>query len=150
LQESAVILSFQDILGMFYDDALPGLIDELDKTFQMENTSPPTTIKAPLYIYQTDHDRLSNIDQVDALVQGYCDRGIAVHYERANSPKLSHLNYGLIGIPNALLWMQDRLDGKRASGCVSHVDTTTDLDPTLLALFPRNISEALIWYVNLV
>ncbi|KAL7891983.1 secretory lipase domain-containing protein [Trichoderma sp. SZMC 28014] len=149
LQESSSILSYQDIMGMFNEDALPGVIDELDKTFQIENTSPPTTIKAPLYIYQSEHDHLSNISQIDALVQGYCEQGTAVHYERANSPNLNHVSYGLVAIPEALLWMQDRLDGKDMSGsCEHHVDTSSKLDPALVALFPKTIGDVLVWYVN--
>lgn len=149
LQQSSQILSFQDILGMFYDYSLPGLIKELDATFQFENTRPSTAIKAPLYIYQSVHDHLSDISKIDALVQGYCEQGTAVHYERANSPNLNHVSYGLIAIPNALLWMQDRLDGKPVSeGCVNHADTNSTLDPALAAMFPKNISDALVWYVN--
>ncbi|KAL7924567.1 secretory lipase domain-containing protein [Trichoderma austrokoningii] len=149
LQESSTILSFQDILGMFYDYALPGLAKELDATFQFENGRPSTTIKAPLYIYQTVHDNLADISKIDALVQGYCQQGIAVHYERANSPNLNHVSYGLVAIPNALLWMQDRLDGKPVSGgCVNHVDTTSRLGPALIAMFPKNIGDALAGYVN--
>lgn len=149
LQESTLILSFQDILGMFYEDSLPGLMDELDKTFQIENTRPPTTIKTPLYIYQSVHDHLSDVDKIDAQVQGYCEQGTAVHYERAISPNLDHVTYGLVAIPDALLWMQDRLNGEKMSeGCVNHVDTTSTLDPALVALFPKNISDVLVGYVD--
>lgn len=150
LQESSLILSYQDIMGMFYDDALPGVIDEVDKTFQIEITRPPTTVKAPLYIYQSEHDHLSNIDKIDSLVQSYCAQGTPVHYERANSPNLNHVTYGLIAIPDALLWMQDRLDGKQMpESCVYHTDTNSKLDPALVALFPKNIGDVLVWYVNL-
>lgn len=149
LQESSTILSFQDILGMFDDDSLPGLMKELDAIFQIENGRPPTTIKAPLYIYQSVHDHLSDVDKIDALVRDYCEQGTTVHYERANSPKLNHVTYGLIAIPNALLWMQDRFDGEKVSeGCVNHIDTTANLDPMLVALFPKNISNVLASYVN--
>ncbi|KAK1241098.1 hypothetical protein MKX08_001072 [Trichoderma sp. CBMAI-0020] len=149
LQQSALFLSFQDILGMFYNDSLPGLMDELDMTFQIENTLPPTTMKAPLYIYQSVHDHLSDINKIDALVQSYCEQGTRVHYERAVSPNLDHVKYGLVAIPDALLWMEDRLDGKGLSkSCVEHTDTTSKLDPALVALFPKYIGDMLVRYVN--
>ncbi|KAM0512468.1 hypothetical protein ACHAPE_008791 [Trichoderma viride] len=149
LQESSSVLSSQDILGMFDTDSLPGLTEELDKTFQIENTRPPTTIKASLYIYQSVNDHLSDVDKIDALVRDYCEQGTAVHYERANSPNLNHVSYGLVAIPNALSWMQDRLDGEKVSeGCEWHIDTTSQLDPSLVALFPKNISDILSLYVN--
>lgn len=149
LQESSLILSYQDILGMFGTDSLPGLIEDVDRVFQTENTHPPTTMKAPLYIYQSVNDHLSDVNKIDALVRGYCEQGTAVHYERANSPNLNHVTYGLVAIPNALLWMEDRLDGKKVTeDCVWHTDTTSKLDPSLVALFPKNISDVLISYVN--
>ncbi|KAL6903972.1 secretory lipase domain-containing protein [Trichoderma evansii] len=149
LQASSLFLSFQDILGMFYEDSLPGLMKELEETFQKENTPPKTTIKAPLYIYQAVHDHLSDVNKIDALVRDYCEHDTTVHYERADSPSLNHVKYGLIAIPNALLWMQDRLDGKPVSGgCVNHTDTTAKLDPSLLNLFPKNISDALTGFTD--
>ncbi|EHK50247.1 uncharacterized protein TrAtP1_007314 [Trichoderma atroviride] len=149
LQQSTLILTSQDILGMFYETLLPGVIKELDMVFQIENTHPPTTTKAPLYIYQSVRDHLSSIDKIDELVRGYCEQGAVVHYERAGSPKLSHVSYALIGIPNVLLWMQDRLDGKRvAEGCVTRADMTATLDPTLAAIFPQHIRDVLAWYLS--
>lgn len=149
LQEATVILSFQDILGMFYNTSLPGLINELESTFQAENMHPPTAIQAPLYIYQSVNDHLSDVSKIDAMVRDYCEHGTKVHYERATSPKLDHVNYGLIAIPEALSWMQGRLDGKQVSeGCVTHTDTTDSLDPTLLSLFPKYISAGLSGIAN--
>lgn len=149
LQESSLLLGFQDISGMFFDDSLPGLMKELDSTFQEENMRPLATIKAPLYIYQSVNDHLSDVNKIDALVRDHCDHGTVVHYERANSPNLNHVKYGLIAIPDALLWMQDRLDGKKVSGgCVNHTDTSEKLDPALVALFPKNISDALTGFIG--
>lgn len=149
LQASTLLLSFQNISGMFFEDALPKLKVTLDETFAEENTLPKTPIKAPLYIYQAVHDHLSDVNKIDALVRDYCGHGTAVHYERADSPSLNHVKYGLLAIPDALLWMQDRLDGKPVSGgCVNHTDTTAKLDQSLLALFPKNISDALTGFTN--
>ncbi|KAM0253621.1 hypothetical protein ACHAQJ_007196 [Trichoderma viride] len=149
LQESTIILANQDILGMFNNESIPGLVAALVKTFNEETEHPPTTIQSPLYIYQSVIDHLSDIGNIDALVGDYCKQGVPVHYERANSTNLSHVKYGIIAIYKALSWMQDRLDGAKVyEGCVNHTDTSSMLDPTIAGLFPKNISDSLIGMIN--
>ncbi|KAL6811547.1 secretory lipase domain-containing protein [Trichoderma sp. SZMC 28015] len=144
LQASSLMFSYQDILGMFRNESIPGLTVELIKAWNEESQNEASKIKAPLYVYQSVVDHLSSIQGIDALVRDYCNQGFSVHYERANSPNLSHVKYGILGVPGAVSWLQDRLDGKEASrGCFYHTDTTSALDPDMAALYPRNISDAL-------
>ncbi|KAH6608361.1 secretory lipase family [Trichoderma cornu-damae] len=145
LQPSAVVLANQDILAMFKDESIPQLTAELVKAFHKENDMPPTAIKAPLYVYQSVIDHISDVQKIDVMVRDYCEQGVSVHYERANSTNLSHVKYGIIGAPKAISWIQDRLDGKEAPrGCVNLTDTTSTLDPNFASLFPKNISDAVI------
>ncbi|TFB00324.1 Lipase A [Trichoderma ghanense] len=149
LQAITVLFFHQDVLGMFRNDSIPGLKKELVRAWKKENDFPLSKVKAPLYIYQSAVDHLSDINRIDAEVRDYCDEGVSVHYERANSTNLSHVKYGIVGVYKAISWMQDRLDGKEASrGCVTHTDTTSTLDPNLAALFPKNISDALYAMIN--
>ncbi|KAL6694158.1 secretory lipase domain-containing protein [Trichoderma pleuroticola] len=149
LQASSVMFYYQDVLGMFHNESIPGLKAELEKAWDKETQHKAARIKAPLYVYQSVVDHLSSIEAIDALVHGYCDRGFNVHYERANSPNLGHVKYGLVGVSGAVSWLQDRLDGKAAGvGCSNHTDTTSTLDPDIAALYPRNISDALYAIVN--
>ncbi|KAL7956224.1 secretory lipase domain-containing protein [Trichoderma compactum] len=149
LQASTIMFSYQDVLGMFHNDSIPGLMEKLDKAWDEETQHEATKIKASLYVYQSVIDHLSSIRVIDALVQNYCDQGFNVHYERANSPNLGHVQYGILGVSGAVSWLQDRLDGKDAClGCLNHTDTTSTLDPDFAALYPRNISDALYGIVN--
>lgn len=149
LQESTVLFSYQDVLGMFHNESIPGLTAELTKAWNDETEPRASKIKAPLYVYQSVIDHLSPIEGIDALVRDYCAQGFNVHYERANSPNLSHVKYGILGVPGAISWLQDRLDGKKASrGCLHHTDTTSTLDPSMVALYPMNISAALYGVVS--
>ncbi|UKZ54230.1 hypothetical protein TrVGV298_008037 [Trichoderma virens] len=149
LQASTSVFSNQDILAMFHDDSIPRLTTELNKAWNEETDDDDSKIKAPMYVYQSVIDHLSPIQGIDALVHDYCDRGFAVHYERANSSNLSHVKYGVVGVSKALSWLQDRLDGIEACrGCVNHTDTTSTLDPRVAALYPKNISDALYALVN--
>jgi hypothetical protein len=149
LQECTAVLGYRDILGMFNSESVPGLVAALVKTFKEETEHPPTTIQAPLYIYQSLIDHLSNIEHIDELVQDYCAQGISVQYERANSTNLSHVKYGIVAIAKAVMWMQDRLNGVEARcGCVNHTDTSSTLDPTVAALYPMDISNILISMIN--
>ncbi|PTB76490.1 LIP-domain-containing protein [Trichoderma longibrachiatum ATCC 18648] len=149
LEATTLLFFHRDVLGMFRHDSIPGLKKELVKAWKRENDFPPSKIKAPLYIYQSVIDHLSDINRIDAEVRDYCDQGVSVHYERANSTNLSHVKYGIVGVYKAISWMQDRLDGKGASRkCVTLTDTTSTLDPNLAALFPKIISDALNAMVN--
>ncbi|KAL6872783.1 LIP domain-containing protein [Trichoderma novae-zelandiae] len=149
LQASAFLFSNQDVLAMFRNDSIPALKAELVKAWKGENDFAWSRIRAPLYMYQSAIDHLSDINRIDAQVRDYCDQGVTVHYERANSPNLNHVRYGIVGVYKAISWMQDRLDGKGAGhGCITHADTTSTLDPNLAALFPKNISDALFAMVN--
>ncbi|KAL6812341.1 secretory lipase domain-containing protein [Trichoderma camerunense] len=144
LQASTLLFSYQDVLGMFHNESIPRLTAELTKAWDEESLQEASKIKAPLYVYQSVVDHLSSIEGIDALVRDYCNQGFNVHYERANSPNLSHVKYGMLGVPGAVSWLQGRLDGKEASrGCSYHTDTTSTLDPALAALYPRNISDSL-------
>ncbi|KAK4085267.1 uncharacterized protein Triagg1_257 [Trichoderma aggressivum f. europaeum] len=149
LQASTSMFAYQDILGMFRNESIPGLMAELEKAWEEETQQEITKIKAPLYVYQSVVDHLSNIEVIDALVRYYCDHGVNVHYERASSPNLDHVKYGIVGISGVVSWLRDQLDGKDAYlGCLNHTDTTSTLDPNIAALYPRNISDALYGIVS--
>ncbi|KAL7807292.1 putative secretory lipase [Trichoderma gracile] len=149
LQAITVLFFHQDVLGMFRNGSISGVTAELVKAWKKENNFPQSKIKAPLYIYQSILDHLSDITRIDAEVRDYCDQGVSVHYERASAPNLNHVKYGIVGVYKAISWMQDRLDGREAAReCVTLTDTTSTLDPHLAALFPKNISDALFALVN--
>jgi hypothetical protein len=149
LQAITVLFFHRDVLGMFRNGSIPGVTAELVKAWKDENNFPQAKIKAPLYIYQSIIDHLSDINRIDAEVRDYCHQGVSVHYERANATNLNHVKYGIVGVYKAISWMQDRLDGKGASReCVTLTDATSTLDPHLAALFPKNISDALFALIN--
>ncbi|KAL7932900.1 secretory lipase domain-containing protein [Trichoderma chlorosporum] len=149
LQASTMMFFNQDILAMFQAELIPGLMAELIKAWKEENRQEAFKIKAPIYLYQSVIDNLSSIQAIDGLVQGYCDKGFRVHYERANWEHMNHVKYGILGVSGAISWLRDRLDGEEARpGCVNHTDTTSKIDPDIAALWPRNISDALTAIVN--
>jgi hypothetical protein len=80
-----------------------------------ENTMGQRLPDAPTYIYQGTHDELAITPPVDRLVATYCGMGATVKYVKILG---EHLTTAGTGVPGALAYVNDRLNGRPApSSC---------------------------------
>lgn len=81
---------------------------EVTKVFR-ENAMGQHVPKMPLLIYKSANDKVSPVNDTDALAAKYCERGADVEYKR---DKLSeHLALWFAGAPDAIIWLTDRMNG---------------------------------------
>lgn len=80
-----------------------------------ENTMGQRLPDAPTYLYQGTHDELAITPPVDELVGTYCGMGATVKYVKILG---EHITTAGTGVPGALAYVKDRLNGKAApSSC---------------------------------
>jgi len=80
-----------------------------------ENTMGQRLPDAPTYVYQGTHDELAITPPVDELVATYCGMGAKVKYVKILG---EHITTAGTGVPGALAYVNDRLNGKAApSSC---------------------------------
>lgn len=80
-----------------------------------ENTMGQRLPAAPTYVYQGTHDELAITPPVDELVATYCGMGATVQYVKIPG---EHITTAVTGVPGALAYLQDRLNGRPApSNC---------------------------------
>ncbi|KAL8276080.1 hypothetical protein RQP46_011523 [Phenoliferia psychrophenolica] len=81
----------------------------------------------PMYIYHSQSDELVPYSIPKALVSTYCANGADVHFTTATGPGIEHVAYDVTGVPAAVQFLSDRLDGVPwPKGC-SYADTLTGL-----------------------
>ena len=72
----------------------------------------PGVPNAPMFEWHSPYDGLIPVDAIDSSTRRYCDAGVKVN--TVLIPTQDHLTAAVIGLPQALAWMQDRFDGKPA------------------------------------
>lgn len=101
-----------------------------------------TTPAMPLFVYQSHPDWLVPVGPVDTLVRSYCSTGGQVEYLRDHFSE--HLSLAVAGFLPAMLWMNDRLDGKPARGGCSTTDVGTIAgDPAVRQAFVAQVGDVL-------
>ncbi|MGJ0118484.1 lipase family protein [Williamsia sp. MIQD14] len=137
----AALLPFLPVRSLF---AVPG--DPLDQpvprkvlgNLRMGRATPAM----PLFVYQSHPDWLVPVGPVDTLVDTYCSRGGQVDYLRDHFSE--HLTLAVAGFLPAMLWMNDRLDGKPArSGCSTTDVGTIAGDPRVRQAFVAQVGDIL-------
>jgi hypothetical protein len=102
--------------------------------------APP---KAPLFIYKSILDEVSPVADTDTLVAGYCASGTSVQYLRDLASE--HVVLAVTGAPDAILWLDDRLNGKAvSSGCSKSNVITSLIDPDASSMFGKELLQDLL------
>ncbi|KAH2158638.1 hypothetical protein KXW37_000460 [Aspergillus fumigatus] len=97
----------------------------------------------PLFVYKSTNDDVSPVGDTDALVSNYCAAGGKVEYYRDELS--NHATMAVIGVPNALLWLKDRMNGVPArAGCKTQTALTGLLDPRTLAVLGIDLIKVLL------
>lgn len=87
----------------------------------------------PLLVYKAGADEVSSANETDALVDSYCHGGATVDYKRDESA--DHIALAVLGVPDALIWLTDRFNGKQVEkGCSRSSKFTSLQDPATYAI----------------
>lgn len=97
----------------------------------------------PLIVYKSANDEVSPVNATDELVTSYCDAGANVEYKRDFLSE--HGSLAITGVPDAMIWLNDRMNGVPVEkGCSRQTDLTGLQDPKALAVLGTDIVEILL------
>ena len=129
-----------DIYSYFKDPDI--IYDEELQRIMTENSMGHHTPKIPLLVYKADKDEISAKEDTAQLVKKYCDAGSIVHYHRDGTA--NHGALAIIGAPDALIWLKDRLEGEEnQTECTEHWEWVSILDPEALWVFSKVLLDEL-------
>lgn len=108
-----------------------------------ENAMGHSTPDIPLLIYKSGGDEVSPVNDTDSLVTTYCDAGARVEYKRDEFSE--HASLAILGVPDAVIWLDDRMNGKPVDkGCSKSTELTSLLDPKSLAVLGESLVQTLL------
>lgn len=134
-------LTWQQMVKPGYEDpnSIPEYVDAVNRINM--GTAPIPTI--PMFIAQARNGALEGTqpggpgvgpgdgimvaDDVRALVNRYCDAGLAVQYDEYDT--LSHVPGAVLWLPGALSWLDDRMSGIPAPTNCGHIPPGNSLAP---------------------
>lgn len=88
-------------------------------------------------------DEVSPVNATDELVTSYCDAGANVEYKRDFLSE--HGSLAITGVPDAMIWLNDRMNGVPVEkGCSRETDLTGLQDPKALAVLGTDLVEILL------
>lgn len=98
----------------------------------------------PLFIYKSAEDEISPVNDTDALIsQYYCPGGVSVEYKRDLLSE--HATMAILGAPDAVSWLTDRMNGEPASAnCSESTVLTSLLDPGAVEILGSSIVDILL------
>ncbi|PFH56669.1 hypothetical protein XA68_16177 [Ophiocordyceps unilateralis] len=123
-----------------------------DTTFLFEVPPPPDDVGAhkipsqiPIYWYRASADFLVDFDDTSRRLEDFCDHGATITQTIETADYVSHRTFGILGAPDALRWLADRLDGVApAAGCSNKTIFTRHLDRAFLNLFSNTVQQGLV------
>lgn len=142
LSANTIIFAGQDVLHRYLQNTSIFQGDTAATEIIEANRLGQFVPSIPLLVYKGSKDEISPIAETDKLVQYYCDGGASVEYlvhEGAN-----HEEALVQGVPDALFWLKDRIEGKEmARGCSKTVNVTGVFDLQASRLLPLEIVTGL-------
>src|SRR5262249_24338547 len=92
----------------------------------------------PVFMYKSINDELSAVQDTDAVYAAYCAGGTSVRYLRDLVSE--HALLLITGIPSAVLWLKDRMDGVAVTpGCSKANVISSLLDPKAQSVLVNEI-----------
>ncbi|CRG91468.1 hypothetical protein PISL3812_08517 [Talaromyces islandicus] len=108
-----------------------------------ENKMGHNAPKIPLLVYKSSNDEISAVNYTDSLVSQYCAAGTSVEYKKDYLSE--HGTMAVIGAPDAILWLEDRMRGVPVdTGCSTSSAFTSLSDPSTLAVLGEVLVNALL------
>jgi len=142
LSSNTLVFEGQDVLHRYLGNTTIFQGDTIATEVIEANRLGQFVPSIPLLIYKGSGDEISPIAETDKLVRYYCDGGASVEYlvhEGAD-----HEEALVQGVPDALFWLKDILDGKEvAAGCSKTVNVTGVFDLQASRLLPLEIVNGL-------
>ncbi|KAH8690873.1 secretory lipase-domain-containing protein [Talaromyces proteolyticus] len=97
----------------------------------------------PLLVYKSINDEISNVTYTDDLVSYYCNAGTSVEYKKDYLSE--HGTMAVLGAPDAIMWLEDRMRGVPVdSKCTTSSTFTSLLDPNTLVLLGEVLVNSLL------
>jgi hypothetical protein len=132
---------FFDMLSYFKDPEFMDKNEHIQKITKENNAGQHST-RIPLIIYKGVLDPTSLSPETDSLVARYCDMGVTVDYRKLVLE--GHVTLGATGIPEAISWLMDRLNGVPGPAkCTRSIHLSALLDPSALRAEERYLVTAL-------
>lgn len=103
--------------SVFTDPTVTAILNEND----MGHHNP----EIPLLVYKSANDEISPVSNTDSLVAQYCAAGVDVEYKKDFASE--HASMAILGVPDALLWLQARMNGVAVTPGCSESEVFTDL-----------------------
>ncbi|KAL1958639.1 hypothetical protein VTO42DRAFT_3982 [Malbranchea cinnamomea] len=108
-----------------------------------ENSMGHHTPTIPLLVYKADKDEVSAAQNTTELVAKYCAEGAIVRHNRDGTS--DHASLAIIGAPDVLIWLNDRLNGKKnQTRCTEHWEFVSVLDPKALLVLSKTLLDELL------
>lgn len=105
------------------------------------------TPEIPLLVYKSAGDEVSPVNDTDHLVSSYCKAGVRVEYKRDLLSE--HAAMAIVGAPEAMIWLSDRMNGVPVDGgCSNSTDLTGLSDPRSLAVLGVGIVQTLLTFLH--
>ncbi|QKX54854.1 uncharacterized protein TRUGW13939_01944 [Talaromyces rugulosus] len=108
-----------------------------------QNNMGQNAPEIPLLVYKSSNDEISDVKYTDSLVSTYCAAGTSVEYKKDFLSE--HGTMAVIGAPDAILWLEDRMRGVPVNTSCSTSSTFTSLsNPSTLAVLGEVLVNALL------
>lgn len=132
----------QDILSYFKQHDFLKTNPDVRRIITDNDLGKAIPINVPMLVYKAVGDDVSPIADTDALVKKYCAAGARIQYVRDELG--NHVTLAITGVPLALGWLIQRLNGiPAAAGCSTSTELTGLLDSSTLKLLPKVLVDSL-------
>ncbi|KFG81127.1 putative secretory lipase [Metarhizium anisopliae] len=120
---------------------LPAVVDVMNQT-SLGKMAP----SIPIYLYHSFHDQISPVGTVNKLYDFYCANGASVLYKRDFFS--THGSAGVTGLPRALVFLIDMMDGKTLSACSQATILSGLLESPTWGRIPEGLINAVLFLLR--
>ncbi|CAN6672829.1 hypothetical protein TRVA0_047S00474 [Trichomonascus vanleenenianus] len=116
------------------------LLDPTIKRILDENALGEHIPESPMYIYHCQNDVIAPIENTLGLFDYYCSKGVdIIFHENTDS---SHSTESIFGLPGAVLWLADRMNGKASKPGCNHITVASNvLDWDSIEFIAKNLID---------
>lgn len=90
------------------------------------------TPTAPVYVYHATNDEIIPYSNASTMVDAWCDTGVSVKFTTFGNG--GHLTTEIIGVIDAVKFVEAAFDGETESGCSRNTVLDSDLNPLALGV----------------
>lgn len=114
----------------------------LQNVFQINNMTTKYSPNAPFFIYQAVNDEIAPVESVEIFVNDFCAQGANIQFNKDLTGE--HATESIAGAPDALMWLQNRLDGVAVKpGCTVNTELSNTFNVQAIEAFGVEIADLL-------